>query len=65
MNNPTTDAGLIQVLLEKLEKQRLPKILALNEKVNAGESLDEATLDGTINLSGLIVISIKNKPVTY
>ena len=45
MNNPTTDAGLIQFLLEKLEKQRLPGIITSNEKVDSGKSLDETELD--------------------
>ena len=45
MNNPTTDAGLIQVLLEKLEKQRLPGIITSNEKVDSGKALDETELD--------------------
>ena len=41
MNDSTTDAGLIEVLLERLEKQRLPGLLALKEKVDGGGSLDE------------------------
>ena len=45
MNNSTTDAGLIEVLLERLEKQRLPRLLALKEKVDDGESLDDVDLD--------------------
>jgi hypothetical protein len=45
MNDSTTDTGLIEVLLERLEKQRLPRLLVINEKVDAGESLDDADLD--------------------
>ena len=45
MNNSTTDNGLIEVLLERLEKQRLPRLLAINEKVDAGESLDDRDLE--------------------
>jgi hypothetical protein len=45
MNDSTTDTGLIEVLLERLEKQRLPRLLAINEKVDAGESPDDADLD--------------------
>ena len=45
MNDSTTDAGLIGVLLERLEKQRLPRLLALKEKVDGGESLDDVGLD--------------------
>lgn len=45
MNNSTTDTGLIQVLLERLEKQRLPRLLALKKKVEEGKSLDDLDLD--------------------
>ena len=45
MNDSTTDAGLIGVLLERLEKQRLPRLLTLKEKVDGGESLDDVDLD--------------------
>jgi hypothetical protein len=45
MNNSTTDAGLIEVLLERLEKQRLPRLLALKKKVDEGSSLDDLDLD--------------------
>ena len=45
MNNSTTDAGLIEVLLERLEKQRLPRLLALKDKVDEGSSLDDLDLD--------------------
>jgi hypothetical protein len=45
MNNPATDAGVIQVLLERLEKQRLPQLLAMKMKLDDGISLDDADLD--------------------
>ena len=45
MNNSTTDTGLIQVLLERLEKHRLPRLLALQDKVHSGVSPDNADLD--------------------
>jgi hypothetical protein len=45
MNNPTSDAGVIQVILERLEKQRLPQLLAMQKKLDDGVSLDSAELD--------------------
>lgn len=37
--------ALVQVLLERLEKQRLPRLLALKKKVEEGSSLDDLELD--------------------
>lgn len=45
MNNSASDAGLIEVLLERLEKQRLPRLLAINEKVDTGKPLDDMDLE--------------------
>jgi len=45
MSDSTMDTGLIEVLLERLEKQRLPRLLALKDKVDAGESLDDLDLE--------------------
>jgi hypothetical protein len=44
MVDKTKDAGLIQVLAERMEKQRLPRALALKEKVDQGETLNESDL---------------------
>jgi hypothetical protein len=45
MKQSDDDAGLITVLLERLEKHRLPRLLALKEKVDGGELLDEYDLE--------------------
>ncbi len=41
MTESDKDAGIIEVLLERFEKQRLPRTLALKEKVDKGEALDD------------------------
>jgi uncharacterized membrane protein YfbV (UPF0208 family) len=39
------EAGILAVLMERLEKQRLPRILSLKEKVDGGTPLDDRDLD--------------------
>ena len=45
MKESTMDAGLIEVILERLEKQRLPRLLEIKEKVEGGHSLDDFDVD--------------------
>jgi hypothetical protein len=42
MSNKSPDAGVIQALVERFEKQRFPRALALKEKVDGGAVLSNA-----------------------
>jgi hypothetical protein len=41
MKDPQQDAGVLAVLIERLESQRLPRALALKEKVDQCGRLDD------------------------
>lgn len=41
MNEQSKDAGIIAALVERAEKQRIPRANALKEKVDRGELLDD------------------------
>lgn len=43
--NPSDDLGVISVLLERFEKQRLPRALSIKEKVDKGECLEDYDID--------------------
>ncbi len=44
MSKSSEDLGLITVLLQRLETQRLPRAVALKDKVDRGELLDDFDL---------------------
>jgi hypothetical protein len=41
MSDSSEDLGLVTVLLQRLQQQRLPRALALKEKVDRGERLED------------------------
>ena len=45
MTEASKDAGMIQVLAERFETQRLPRALSIKEKVDSGEVLDEFDIE--------------------
>ena len=45
MRESKKDAGVIQVVVERLEKHRLPRALALKEMVDRGERLGQMDID--------------------
>jgi hypothetical protein len=45
VNKATDDNGLITVILERLEKQRLPRLFSIKDRVDAGEPPDDMDLE--------------------
>jgi hypothetical protein len=45
MSTSQTDAGTIQALLERLNKQRLPRALELKKRIDAGGRLEDGDID--------------------
>lgn len=44
-DDSSKDLGVITVLLERFEKQRLPRALSIKEKVDQGETLDNFDIE--------------------
>ena len=45
MANGNEDAGVLAVIVKRMEEQRLPRALELKEKVDQGAVLDDADID--------------------
>ena len=45
MTDTSNDEGLIEVILERLEKQRLPRLLDIKAKVDGGNLLEDFDVD--------------------
>ena len=45
MTSPSDDLGVIQTLLQRLNEFRLPRLLAVKQKVDAGETLADEDID--------------------
>ena len=44
MKDPNKEAGVIQVLAERMEKQRLPRALELKERIDRGGLLSDSDI---------------------
>jgi hypothetical protein len=60
MKTTSEDQGVLQVLLERLNEQRLPRLLALKDRVDAGEQLTDEDLDF---LRGVLEDADRVKPI--
>ncbi|MDO8842885.1 MAG: hypothetical protein Q7U98_16900 [Methylicorpusculum sp.] len=58
--NISNDLGVITVLLERFEKQRLPRVLGIKAKVDDLQCLEEIDIKF---LKGLIIDAQNNMPV--
>ena len=65
MSDDPNDAGVIAALVERFEKERLPRALKLKEKVDAGGTLDEfdiAFLERVFEDTGKMKTLLDNHP---
>ena len=60
MDEDKKEDGVILALIERFERQRLPRIMELKEKVDRGGVLDESEMEF---LQGVINDAVHNKPL--
>jgi hypothetical protein len=60
MHDEEKEDGVILALIERFERQRLPRILELKKKVDKGDLLDESEM---VFLQGVIDDAVHNKPL--
>ena len=60
MDEDIKEDGVILALIERFERQRLPRILELKERVDRSELLDESDMEF---LQGVIADAVHNKPL--
>jgi hypothetical protein len=60
MTDTSNEAGVIMALHERFEKQRLPRLLVIKEKVDEGEVLDDLEIEF---LEQVINDAMRSKPL--
>ena len=45
MSTPSDDTGIIQVILERFEKQRLPRMIEIKQQLDEGNKINEFELE--------------------
>ncbi len=60
MTDTSKEVGVIMALEERFEKQRLPRLLALKDKVDAGDVLDDSDIEF---LEQVINDAMRSKPL--
>ena len=60
MTDTSKEAGVIMALEERFEKQRLPRLLSLKDKVDRGDVLDDADIKF---LEQVINDAMRSKPL--
>ena len=45
MNQSSSETGVLTVMVERLKSQRLPRLLAIKQKVDEGVALNDSELD--------------------